>query len=367
MMDHLIAADILIGEQAALPVVIGGNIHHIASNVIYFTGRLVDKLWLGYLQKDPHEVFDFIVKLISQSRRRSSSSTLSLDHLYRCLNRTILFLLSRQMDCTLEQNSMLDALHKLAHNRIVIFGAGNHDLEFIGCLTYALVCVVTGLGLPVEANYRSTWHIVQPKNEEANSSFVHGRNLIIVAARRVWEEMYITKKPAIEEAFKVTLSTSNLTPSLEQIKDIVHDPGHKLWVTYVDSEKKGTANKITPVWELHSQFQSKLQKVTGGLTRLGSRTKAIVASTTGLKREDSVSIRPRNTSLSGGQNATLTFPEWQAALIGHVGIIKDQVKSQITQYQQAHQHVQKYIMEEWEIVEKDLLRERGLWGPEIPS
>ncbi|KAK2725772.1 hypothetical protein QYM36_000305, partial [Artemia franciscana] len=308
MMDHLIAADILIGEQAALPVVIGGNIHHIASNVIYFTGRLVDKLWLGYLQKDPHEVFDFIVKLISQSRRRSSSSTLSLDHLYRCLNRTILFLLSRQMDCTLEQNSMLDALHKLAHNRIVIFGAGNHDLEFIGCLTYALVCVVTGLGLPVEANYRSTWHIVQPKNEEANSSFVHGRNLIIVAARRVWEEMYITKKPAIEEAFKVTLSTSNLTPSLEQIKDIVHDPGHKLWVTYVDSEKKGTANKITPVWELHSQFQSKLQKVTGGLTRLGSRTKAI-----------------------------------------------------------AHQHVQKYIMEEWEIVEKDLLRERGLWGPEIPS
>lgn len=37
-------------------------------------------------------------------------------------------------------------------------------------------------------------------------------------------------------------------------------------------------------WELHNQIQSKIQKVTGGLTRLASRTK--------VKKEDSAKQRP---------------------------------------------------------------------------
>lgn len=46
-MEHLLAADVLIGEQAALPVVPGGNIGNIAPNVCYVTARIVDKLWQG--------------------------------------------------------------------------------------------------------------------------------------------------------------------------------------------------------------------------------------------------------------------------------------------------------------------------------
>lgn len=44
----------------------------------------------------------------------------------------------------------------------------------------------------------------------------------------------------------------------------------KLWFNYVDAERK--ASYRIP-WELHNQIQSKIQKVTGGLTRLASRTK----------------------------------------------------------------------------------------------
>ncbi|XP_017304927.2 WD repeat and FYVE domain-containing protein 3-like, partial [Diaphorina citri] len=67
LMDHLLAADILIGEQAALPVVSGGNTTNIASNVCYLTSRIVDKLWQGSLTKDALDIFDFIIKLISQA------------------------------------------------------------------------------------------------------------------------------------------------------------------------------------------------------------------------------------------------------------------------------------------------------------
>lgn len=47
LMEHLLAADVLIGEQAALPVVPGGSLQYIAPNVCYLAGRIVDKLWQG--------------------------------------------------------------------------------------------------------------------------------------------------------------------------------------------------------------------------------------------------------------------------------------------------------------------------------
>lgn len=47
LMEHLLAADVLIGEQAALPVVPGGSVNNITSNVCYVAARIVDKLWQG--------------------------------------------------------------------------------------------------------------------------------------------------------------------------------------------------------------------------------------------------------------------------------------------------------------------------------
>ena len=56
LMSHLLAADVLIGEGAALPVVPGGSVQHIAPNVFYLASRLVDKLWQGVFTGDPDEV-----------------------------------------------------------------------------------------------------------------------------------------------------------------------------------------------------------------------------------------------------------------------------------------------------------------------
>lgn len=117
LMDHLLAADMLVGDQAAIPIVplANAHVHHVAPNVFYLTARIVDKLWQGSLTKDPHDVFDFIVKLIGQAKRRSGN--FSLECLYHCLNRCILFLLSRPTDSIADQMSVLEALHKLTTNR----------------------------------------------------------------------------------------------------------------------------------------------------------------------------------------------------------------------------------------------------------
>ncbi len=134
VMEYLASAGVILGEQGVLPVVTqnGGSLQNVAPNIFYLAGRLVDKLWQGILvSKDPHQVFDFIVQLITQAKKRTSSTgggvqssstalgSQSLDNIYRCLNRCILYLLSRPAETLSEQMSLLEALHKLTTHRFV--------------------------------------------------------------------------------------------------------------------------------------------------------------------------------------------------------------------------------------------------------
>ncbi|KAJ9586850.1 hypothetical protein L9F63_019532, partial [Diploptera punctata] len=328
LMEHLLAADVLIGEQAALPVVPGGGPQYIAPNVCYLAARIVDKLWQGTFAKDPHEVFDFVIKLISQAKRRPPGQ-FPLEGLYHCLNRTTLFLLSRSTENIADQMAVLEALHKLTTNRGLVFGAGNHELDFIGCLTYCLLQLTADMRIMLDTNIRTMWH-VNPQLDESDDKLTshQGHNLMAVAARRVWEELYVCKKPAIEEVFKITLSSgpNNKAPDLTVVREQVYEAAHKLW---------------------HNYIQSKIQKVTGGLTRLASRTK--------VKKEET--IRIRYSGLAQSEIATWT--------LSHAALVKDLVDVRAKQHQQAQAHMQRYVLEEWLQTEMELTRERGLWGPTV--
>lgn len=351
LMDHLLAADMLVGDQAAIPIVPLANAHiqHVAPNVFYLTARIVDKLWQGALTKDPHEVFDFIVKLIGQAKRRTGN--ISLECLYHCLNRSILFLLSRPTDSIADQMSVLEALHKLTTNRLIVFGAGNHELDFIGCLTYCLLQLTADMKIMLESNMRTTWHVnpssdFECRDEQLNSH--QGRNLMAGAALRVWEELYVCKKPAIEEVFKVTLVAPNQNakaPDLIIVREQVFEAASKLWLNYVDAERKAT---YRIPWELHNQIQSKIHKVTGGLTRLASRTK--------VRKDDTTRIRVR----MGKKQAF----QWMQS---HINLLKELVEMRRQQHQNTTQHTQRYVHQEWLQTENELTRERGLWGSPVPT
>lgn len=75
---------------------------------------------------------------------------------------------------------------------------GNHELDFIGCLTYCLIQLNSDMKITMDANMKTTWH-VNPVDPECNANLKEAHNLMSVAARRVWEELYVCKKPAIEE------------------------------------------------------------------------------------------------------------------------------------------------------------------------
>lgn len=141
--------------------------------------------------------------------------------------------------------------------------------------------------ITLESN-KTIWHVnpngdIEARDEELNCH--QGRNLMAGAALRVWEELYVCKKPAIEEVFKVTLvqpEPNCKAPDLGVVRDQVIESASKLWLNYVEAERRA-AYKVP--WELHNQIQSKIHKVTGGLTRLASRTK--------VKKDDTIRVKVR--------------------------------------------------------------------------
>ena len=361
IMDHLVAADILIGEQAALPIVPGGSANHIAPNVFYLASRLVDKLWQGVFRKNADEVFQFILKLISQAKRRSGTSMLSLEGIFRQLNRTILYMLSRPVNGVADQMALLEVLHKLMRNKAVLFSRDNPEIEFFGCLTFCLLQLTAGLVVPIDGGSgRTQWHLSPsqdplPEGPEAVAQH-QGQNLLVTAAARLWEEMFFNKKSALEEVTKVSFPYSNKTPTLESVRDTLAEPVAKVWAQYIEMERKACYQRI-PAWEIHTHLQSKLQqgvgRLTGGLKRLTS----VTSSATKIKKEEEKKIEP----------SQLLLPDVQAATASHISIVAEVVAQHETQRQQTEEHLLQFAEEQWLITEGQLVRERGIWGPETES
>ena len=122
------AGVVVLGEQGVLPVVTqnGDSLQNVALNVFYLAGHLVDRLWQGILGL----VLVFIVQLIAPAKKRwtasiSSSSSASAADLgicwasSRCLNRCVLYILSRPAESVSEQMSILEVLRKLTTHRYV--------------------------------------------------------------------------------------------------------------------------------------------------------------------------------------------------------------------------------------------------------
>ncbi|XP_053559369.1 WD repeat and FYVE domain-containing protein 3 isoform X2 [Bombina bombina] len=351
VMDHLLAADVLLGEDASLAITTGGNYQVLVNNVFYFMQRVVDKLWQGMFNKDSKLVVDCIIQLISQSKRRSQG--LSLEAIYNCLNRTILYQFSRAHKTVPQQVALLDSLRVLTVNRNLILGPGNHDQEFIACLAHCLINLYTGsspdgFGLEAEARM-TTWHIMMPSDIDTDGTYQdisEGRQLLLKAVNRVWIELIHSKKQVLEEMFKVTFPANERGHvDIAVVRPFIEDATLRCWQNHLAYEKKC----ITKGEALAPSNQSKLSRVSSGfgLSKLtGSR---------------------RNRKESGLNKHNLSTQEISQWIFTHIAVVRDLVDMQYKEHQERQQNALKYVTEEWNQIEYELLRERGLWGPLIGS
>ncbi|KAJ8383375.1 hypothetical protein AAFF_G00221650 [Aldrovandia affinis] len=351
VMEHLLAAEVLLGEDASLPITCGGSYHILVNNVFYFTQRIVDKLWQGMFNKESKLVVEFIVQLIGQSKRRSQG--LSLDSVYHSLNRTVLYQLSRPHKTITQQVALLDSLRVLTVNRNLVLGPSNHDQEFIACLAHCFIHLhagsVEGFGLEAEARM-TTWHVMIPAMVEPDTTHSkdgsEGRQLLLKAVNRAWTELMHSKRQMLEDIFKVSLPTNERGHvDIGSACGLIEEPAAKNWQNHLVHEKKcvSRGEAVAPV------PQSKLSRVSSGfgLSKL----------TGGRRNRKESSLNKNNLS------AQEPF-QW---MFTHIAVVRDLVAMQYKEYQERQQNALKYVTEEWAGIEYELLRERGLWGPPIGS
>ncbi len=191
--------------------------------------------------------------------------------------------------------------------------------------------------------------------ELGESANVHqGQNLLRNATSRIWEEMYVCKRPGLEEVFKTSFdNTTNSTPPLNSVRETVLEAASRTWHSYLDMERKAAFSKA-PV-EFHTQLESRIQRITGsfagGLKRL--------TSVTGDKKEDKKKEEPPpKVDYSRLPRATI-----ELATLIHVAIVREVVDQHYRNRAQTDSHMLKYTEEEWLQTELRLTQERGLWGP----
>ncbi|KAJ7327170.1 hypothetical protein JRQ81_016929 [Phrynocephalus forsythii] len=352
VMDHLLAADVLLGEDASLPITSGGSYQVLVNNVFYFTQRVVDKLWQGMFNKEPRLLIEFIVQLIAQGKRRSQG--LSLDAIYHCLNRTILYQFSRAHKTVPQQVALLDSLRMLTVSRNLILGPGNHDQEFISCLAHCLINLhsgssVDGFGLEAEARM-TTWHISIPSDMQPdgvyNQDVSEGRQLLLKAVNRVWTELIYSKKQILEEVFKVSLPVNDRGHvDIAVAKPLIEEASLRCWQNHLAHEKKciSRGEALVPT------TQSKLSRVSSGFG---------LSKLTGSRRNR------KESGLNKHNPSTQEISQW---MFTHIAVVRDLVDMQYKEHQERQQNSLKYVTEEWSQIEYELLRERGLWGPPIGS
>ncbi|XP_068053666.1 WD repeat- and FYVE domain-containing protein 4 isoform X1 [Anomalospiza imberbis] len=228
-------------------------------NIAYFVQKLVEKLSSRMFVADPKQILIFIAKQIMCVLESSvSQKEFFLSALYSCLNRTILYCLSRPQQSLPEQFNVLNTLIVLQEQWDIIFATYNSNSNFVICLMYCLCQLNSGScseGFGVDAKPKlASYHqiFLAPSEEEKGSlpSPDDVRQEILRTAEIIWKQLISQRRQALEDIYKMDLSVkgndkerdmkiTEITPLWEEIMT-------KAWQHLLVSEKKLLQNKAGP-------------------------------------------------------------------------------------------------------------------------
>ena len=135
VMDYLLTSDMFNEHSSPTQT---SNIPVIMQNFFNLIDQLVDKLWDGSYRREAREVFEMIVKLQANLKKKCYNQV-SNEQLVNSLNRVLLYQLSRPCDTLVEQVCMLEVLHKITNLKSLIFSQSNFQSEFFACVTHCLL------------------------------------------------------------------------------------------------------------------------------------------------------------------------------------------------------------------------------------
>ncbi|XP_030131885.4 WD repeat- and FYVE domain-containing protein 4 [Taeniopygia guttata] len=228
-------------------------------NITYFVQKLVEKLSSRMFVADPKQILIFIAKQIMCVLESSvPQKEFFLGALYSCLNRAILYCLSRPQQSLSEQFNVLNTLIVLQEQWDIIFATYNSNSHFVICLMYCL-CQLNlgscseGFGVDAKPKLASYHQIFLAPSEEEKGSLPTPddvRQEILRTVEIIWKQLISQRRQALEDIYKMDLSVkgndkerdmkiTEITPLWEEIMT-------KAWQHLLVSEKKLLQNKAGP-------------------------------------------------------------------------------------------------------------------------
>ncbi|KAF2979672.1 hypothetical protein EK904_003027 [Melospiza melodia maxima] len=228
-------------------------------NIAYFAQKLVEKLSSRMFVTDPKQILIFIAKQIMCVIESSvSQKEVFLSALYSCLNRAILYCLSRPQQSLPEQFNVLNTLIVLQEQWDIIFATYNSNSNFVICLMYCLCQLNSGscsegFGMDAKPKLASHHQIFLAPSEEEKGSLPTPddvRQEILRTVEIIWKQLISQRRQALEDIYKMDLSVkgndkerdmkiTEITPLWEEIMT-------KAWQHLLVSEKKLLQNKAGP-------------------------------------------------------------------------------------------------------------------------
>ncbi|XP_072726966.1 WD repeat- and FYVE domain-containing protein 4 [Ciconia boyciana] len=316
-------------------------------NIAYCTQKLVEKLNSRMFAADPKQILIFTARQITGVLESSiSQKEVFLSALYSCLNRAILYCLSRPQQSLPEQFNVLNTLNVLQEQWDIIFATYNSNNNFVVCLMYCLCQLNSGSypeGFGVDAKPKlASYHqiFLAPSEEEKGSlptpDDVHQE--ILRTVEIIWKQLISQRRQALEDTYKMDLSVKGndkerdmkiieITPLWEEIMT-------KAWQHLIASEKKILQNKAGPGLS-QSKHNSWSESLSSAIKLIpGRNTKEMTC-----KSEGFVSCMERYRRIGQELYASLYKNHVQVLQCGYSKAAKD-----------------------WMILEEQLFYRRGPWG-----
>ena len=347
IIDYLMASDLFNEHVHSTPHQVA-NLSVIMQNFFNLIEQLVSKLWDGSYRREAKEVFETIVRFLNNLKKKAYSNICN-EPLINSMNRVLLFQLSRPCESLVEQVAMLEVLHKMTNLKALILSSTNFQSEFFACVTHCLLQLTLSDEHDVNLVNSSTQWYVSPINPVGGDKLegsidklsTNAKSLINAAAQRVWLDLYLAKKSVLEECLKVTLNSIGKNPTLDQLRPLLTEPAFKIWTSFIEGEKK-LPEKI------QSHIQAKFQRVTGGISTMTSGFSRVVSLKKQKKEIPRLSLKELN--------------ETAHAISLNVNKLKEFCDLDYRRYFRLNEQRHVYVVSEWLKMEKDLLRERALWG-----
>ncbi|TRY83639.1 hypothetical protein DNTS_003868 [Danionella cerebrum] len=313
----------------------------LVENVAFFCKKLVEKLYTGMFVVEPQNLLVFMVEQIEVALERAQGHReITVNILYKRLNRALLYFLSRPRQTPSELELIVQTLQILQEHWDVIMATYNSSVLFINCLMHCLVLIRSGSfpeGFGCEVHKkppRNIWRHLFPNKRMIPriniSDSAEVESELIVLVENIWSRVMKERRQTLEEAYKIDLSTKpSATEGLVSIRDVSplwEEQAMKTWQLFIDSQKKKTSN--------------------GHQKRAGLLSSALQSVQKRFGKDSAVSAEGFILDMEGYWQTCETI--FDCILRSHAQITQSENDRMATQ---------------WLKIEEEVLRERGLFGP----